>query len=130
MRTTRGLKVTLLAGAAVVVLLSVVAWANRESLRSWYVLWREFERIGNNEQGYREYRHRETGIVMVMLPGGTFSMGTPKEEIKRLIAEVGEDWRERLEREQQRNVTLGPFLIAKYGAPGKVWERGKSCRAT
>ncbi len=79
----------------------------------------KFERLDKNAQGYPEYRHRETDIVFVGLPGGTFEMGSPETEIGR--------------RENEgpvHKVTLSPFLIAKYGAPGEAWERGKSCRAT
>ena len=50
-------------------------------------------------------------------------MGTPKEETKRLIAELGEDYRERLEREQLRRITLDPFLISKFEVTQAQWQR-------
>ena len=37
-----------------------------------------FTRIGENAQGYQEYRYNHTGIVMVWLPGGKFWMGAQK----------------------------------------------------
>src|SRR5690606_32003011 len=33
-----------------------------------------FEFIAKNTQGYDEYRHELTGIVFVLLPGGTYRM--------------------------------------------------------
>ena len=44
-----------------------------------YEFWDQFESSGRNEQGMKEYRHRQTGIVMVSLPGGTFMMGSPED---------------------------------------------------
>ena len=87
-------------------------------IRERYLLWTQFERLQDNAQRYPEYRHRQTGIVFVRLRGGAFVMGSPESESGRR------------EDEAQREVTLSPFLIAKYGAPGKAWERGRSCRAT
>ena len=39
------------------------------------VFWYRFEPLGVNQFGLREYRHRQTGIVMVKLPGGKLFMG-------------------------------------------------------
>ena len=78
-----------------------------------------FESLGKNEQGYREYRHRQTGIVFVGLPGGEFDMGSPDGESDR-------QWHEG----PVHKVTLSAFLIAKYGAPGQAWERGMLCRVS
>ena len=44
--------------------------AQEEEMRASYLLWRDFESLGKNAQGFSEYRHRETGIVFVALPGG------------------------------------------------------------
>jgi formylglycine-generating enzyme required for sulfatase activity len=60
-----------------------------------------------NAQGYPEFRHRQTGIVFVSLPGGTFWMGSPEDE-------EGRDSDE----SPVHKVTLSSFMIAKYGAPG------------
>ena len=108
---TRGKRIAIIAGIGVAVVVGLVCmeW---EQVRFWWM----FASIGKNEQGYPEYRHRQSGIIMVSLPGGTFTMGSPKSE---------PDYDH-----VPHEVTLSSFLIAKFGAPGKVWERGKSCRAT
>ena len=77
-----------------------------------------FPWLGKNAQGYREYRHRESGIVFVSLPRGTFLMGSPEDE-------KGHE----PEESPVHTVSLRSFLIAKYGAPGQAWERGMPCRA-
>ena len=117
--TKKGHKVALLSGIALVAFVAILGWAYQGELRAWYIFWREFERLGTNEQGFLEYRHRQTGIIFVRLPGGTFSMGSPDTESDRVEDEG-----------PVHTVTLSLFLVAKYGAPGKVWERGRSCRAT
>ena len=107
----RGRKVALLTASAVLVLTCATAWFYRSELRTWYLFWEEFENLGKNTQSYSypEYRHRKTGIVFVLLPGGEFYIGTSRED--------GERFRlteEELGREQQHKVTLRPFLMAKY----------------
>ena len=67
-----------------------------------YLLSRQFVRLQDNAQGYPEYRHRQTGIVFVRLPGGAAVMGSPEGEPGRST------------NEQLHTVTLSPFLIAKY----------------
>ncbi len=114
----KGRKVAVVAGLALVVLSVAMGWTYWEEIRSWYAVWRDFESLGRNAQGYPEYWHVQTGIVFVRLPGGTFEMGGPESE------GGGKDER------PVHKVTLSPFLIAKCGAPGEAWERGKSCRAT
>ena len=52
-----------MAGLALVVLSVAMVWTYRKEIRSWYAFRRDFEALGKTEQGYREYRHRETGIV-------------------------------------------------------------------
>ncbi len=64
----KGRKVALVAGLALDVLSVVMAWTYWGEIRFFLA----FERLGKNEQGYSEYRHRETGIVFVALPVGTF----------------------------------------------------------
>jgi len=32
--------------------------------------------IGTNEQGYKEYKHRKTGLVFIYIPAGWFTMGS------------------------------------------------------
>ena len=60
-----------LAGIIVVVLIGVY-W---QDIAAWVKFIYLFESVGRNEQGYPEYRHRQTGIVMVRVPGGSFLMG-------------------------------------------------------
>ena len=132
-RAPRANRLTLLAATAVVGVFAVVTWQYRREMRAWYLLRQDFESLGTNEQGYREYRHRQTGIVFVRVPGGTFWMGTSKDEAERVSEAIAKkpgprvDWSHE---QPPHEVTLSSFLIAKYGAPGQAWERGKSCRAT
>ena len=72
----RGKKTTLLAGAVLLVVVGFAAYHYRAHLRFWWL----FESLGPNAQGYAEYRHRQTGIVFVKLPGGTFLMGAQTED--------------------------------------------------
>ena len=76
MKMRRGKIIALAMGVGVlaVVLLMGMYW---QDISAWYRFVVLFERIGSNEQGYMEYRHRPTGIVMVRVPGGTFMMGSP-----------------------------------------------------
>ena len=67
---TKGRKLTLLAATAAVALLLVTAGVYWDDILVWYRLQRDFERLPTNEQGHPEYRHRQTGIVMVRVPGG------------------------------------------------------------
>ncbi len=95
----KGRKVALVAGLALVALSVAMVWTSWEDIRFFL----KFERLGKNAQGYPEYRHRQTRIVFVGLPGGTFEMGSPDSEIGR-----GSD------EGPVHKVTLSPFLIAKY----------------
>jgi formylglycine-generating enzyme required for sulfatase activity len=71
-----------------------------------------FTFIGDNEQGYREYTHDQTGIVFVLLPGGKFNMGSPADE----------PWRDGDEG-PVHEVTLSPFLTAKYEVTQGQWKQ-------
>ena len=62
-----------------------------------------------NAQGYWEYRHDLTGIIFVRLPGGKFDMGGPN-------TEGGSDHERPV-----HEVTLSPFLIAKYEVTQGQW---------
>ncbi len=76
MKKLKGRKVAIVSGMAVLGLLAVLPWA----LWDYVLFFQEFDSLGRNPQGHREYRHRETGIVFVSLPGGTFLMGSPEDE--------------------------------------------------
>ena len=62
-----------------------------------------FTSIGTNAQGYAEYKHDQTGIVFVRLPGGEFEFGSPEDR---------NGWVNK--GRPVSTVTLSPFLIAKY----------------
>ncbi|MEW6746611.1 MAG: SUMF1/EgtB/PvdO family nonheme iron enzyme [Planctomycetota bacterium] len=66
---------------------------------------------GKNAQGMHEYVHDETRLEFVYIPGGTFTMGSPSSEKER-----GSD-------ETPHQVTLSPYLIAKYEVSQEVWEK-------
>ena len=102
----KGRKVALVAGLALVVLFGAVVGTYWGEIR--FVL--RFEQLGRNAQGYPEYRHRQTGIVFVSLPGGTFEMGSPETEAGRMESEG-----------PMHKVTLSPFLIAKYEVTQAEW---------
>ena len=110
--TKKGRKVALVAGLALVVLSVAMVWTYRKEIRSWYVFWLNFKALGKNEQSYPEYRHRETGIVFVGIPGGTFEMGSPDSETLRAAHEG-----------PVHKVTLSPFLIAKFEVTQAEWKR-------
>jgi len=59
----------------------------------------------------KEYRHDQTGMEFVLVPGGTFMMGSPSGEAGRGSNEV------------QHQVTLSPYLISKTEVTQAVWER-------
>jgi formylglycine-generating enzyme required for sulfatase activity len=74
--------------------------------------------LGESAQGYSEYRHEETGMVFVLLPGGTFLMGAQSEDPGR----AAYDPRAWPDEAPVREVTLAPFLIAKYEVTQGEWE--------
>lgn len=84
--------------------------------------------IGRNSQGYWEFLHwssgegtrlhdeegrllPEAGIVLILLPGGSFLMGSPEDEPGRA------------ENENQHRVALEPFFIGKYEVIQAQWTR-------
>ncbi len=101
--------VLLVTGILAVVVVGIVAW---DELVAWRTFRRDFESLGRNEQGYPEYQHRETGIVFVGLPGGTFLMGSPETESGRQVYE-GTVYK----------VRLSPFLIAKREVSQAEWQK-------
>ena len=126
-----GRKLCLLAGTAVLLLLSVsglVFWKEVTSgIREWWRLRASFDRLPDNAQGHREYRHRKTGLVFVRIPGGSFLMGASREEISALFPVVPGIQRKanfpdgHAKQEKQHHVTLNSFLIAKYEVTQKQW---------
>ena len=108
----KGRKVALVTGLALVVLSVAMLWTYRKEIESWFAFRRDFESLGRNAQGYAEYQHRETGIVFVRLPGGTFEMGSPETESDRGETEG-----------PVHTVRLSPFLIAKYEVSQAEWKK-------
>ena len=101
----KGKSVAILSGLGFAIVAGLF-WLEREHVRFWWM----FESIGKNAQGMPEYRHRQSGIIMVSLPGGTFTMGSP-------ISEAG-----RFQSELRHEVSLSPFLIAKYEVSQAEWK--------
>jgi formylglycine-generating enzyme required for sulfatase activity len=79
--------------------LLVAPWSR---IGQWYRFVDQFEGMGINAQGYREYRHRTTGIVMILVPSGTFWMGSSEEEIAYVKKEI-----QREKNEWERKHSLG-----------------------
>ena len=126
----KGKWVALLGGAIVLVVVGLIVSLYRREIRTWLLLLTRFERLPDNEQGYPEYRHKETGIIFVRVPGGSFFMGTAEEDKDKVIAEYvrlyGKDRRKKAEQvaaaeSPQHEVTLRPFLIAKYEVSQTQW---------
>jgi formylglycine-generating enzyme required for sulfatase activity len=119
MATRKGRRVAIAAGAVAVVVLAVAVVLGWKHLVFWY----RFEPLGKNAQGYTEYRHRQTGIVMVLLPGGRFLMGAQKEDPS------GPNYDPEAEENEGpvHEVTLRPFLIAKCELTQAQWKVNPKC---
>ena len=135
----RGGKLALRAGALALLLAALLAALSRDEIRAWYLLRTHFEKLGENEQGYPEYRHRKTGGVFVLLPGVTCEVGCTEEEwdgyLRRLVADdhvsmteddLSDGLRSLLRyhpREffPRQTVTLDPFLIGKRELTVREW---------
>ncbi len=113
MKTTKsGKRMALTAGLILLVLAVSIGITYRAEIRAWYEFRQLFESLGRNAQGCPEYRHRETGIVFVSLPGGKFLMGSLESD------EMAFD-----EEHPQHEVTLSPFLIGKYEIAQGQWRK-------
>ena len=124
-RSSPGRRVALLAGCAALALLLFFGWSSRAWIEAWYLLSTQFERLPENSQGFREYRHPETGVIFVHLPGGRCLLGSrdigakPREPARLDTFRISP----RDPRQPQREVTLAPFLVAKYELSQEVWTR-------
>ena len=85
---------------------------HRNELAEWYHFTRTFESLGANEQGRREFRHRESGIVFARIPAGSFLMGSPEDE------PGSRDWERPV-----HEVRLSAFLIAKHELGQRDWTK-------
>jgi formylglycine-generating enzyme required for sulfatase activity len=109
----KGQRIALVTSATGLIVLGLAVYLAWPHLLFWY----RFAPLGLNAQGYHEYRHRQTGIVFVRLPGGAFWMGAQKTDPK------GQNY----DPEAQDNegpvheVTLSPFLIGKYEVTQGQW---------
>ena len=66
-----------------------------------------FVKIGVNQQGYEEYRHEQTGMVFVLIPAGTFQMGSNDYDNAKPVHEVN----------------VNSFLVSKYETTQGVWQK-------
>jgi len=115
----RGRIIAILTVGAVVLVMGTVGFIYRQEIITRYEFWRKFESLGMNPQGYPEYRHRQTVIIFVRLPGGTFWMGAQKEDPN------GQNYDPDAENYDGpvHEVTLSPFLIGKYEVTQAQWMR-------
>ena len=96
-------------------ILGLATWRSWPHLRFWH----RFQPLGPNAQGYPEYRHKETGLVFVSLPGGTYWMGAQKDDPNGPHYDPDAEAKEAPVHE----VTLSSFLIAKCEVSQAEWER-------
>lgn len=73
---------------------------------------KEFAFTEVNPQGYLEYKHIKTGLVFVLIPGGTFYMGSSRDQGIRMELEI-----------PQHQVTLDSFLIGKFEVSQKFLDK-------
>ena len=111
MKKRKGRTVAIVAGVGVLALALLIGVYWRD-IAAWAKFVYLFESIGRNEQGYAEYRHRDTGIVMVRVSGGTFLMGYDK----------ASGWFHP-DAVPQHEVTLDAFLLAKYELSQSEWTK-------
>jgi sulfatase modifying factor 1 len=88
-----------------------------------------FTFTAKNPQGYAEYRHDKTGIIFVLIPGGSFEMGADEAEHRAILASMADatlesPWKGWLRDELPRHtVTVDDFLFAKYEVTQAEWRR-------
>ena len=70
-----------------------------------------FTRLERNVGGYWEYLHDQTGIELILLPGGSFNMGSPESEEGRNTDEG-----------PVHEVFLTPYLVGKWEVTQAQWE--------
>ena len=93
MKAPRGKRVAMGVVVVGLAVLCTAGWLARQHLRFWWL----FEPLGRNQEGYLEFRHRQTGIVMVKVPAGRFTMGASDEEHEELLRSVHPDSKAELE---------------------------------
>jgi formylglycine-generating enzyme required for sulfatase activity len=118
MAARKGRRVALAAGAVALVVIAVAAVLGWPRILSWYRFMQVFESLGRNAQGYPEYRHRQTGIDFVLLPGGKFLMGAQRTD----PTEPNYDPDAENDEGPVHEVTVRPYLIAKYEVTQAHWK--------
>jgi formylglycine-generating enzyme required for sulfatase activity len=114
MRSPTGRRVAIVLGAVAVPVIGIAIWLGWPHLVFFY----RFEPLGTNAQGYPECRHRQTGIVMVRIPGGTFHMGAQSTDPggpNYDPAAMDNEW-------PVHEVTVSPFLIGKFEVTYDQWK--------
>jgi hypothetical protein len=111
MARQKGKRVVIAAGVVALVVMILAIWLGWQH----FVFRYRFESLGLNAQGFPEYRHRQTGIVLVRLPGGKSWMGAQNKDPNRPnydpLAKVDEG--------PVHEVTLSPHREVR-GDPGAV----------
>lgn len=124
----RGARLACALGVAIVGLGAVAGLYLRDD----FLFMVRFQALGKNPQGFREYRHRRTGIVFVRLPGGAAFLGTSDDERAVLVSQVlaqtgGTNLRganSQFSEEKPKDLcVVRPFLIAKYELTQGAWRR-------
>jgi formylglycine-generating enzyme required for sulfatase activity len=90
-----------------------------------------FTYVMRNGEGYPEYRQEGTDIIMVLLPGGTFWMGSTEEERQQVSSAIDKSVKDSMSAEflkkslraeaPRHRVTVDRFLVAKYELSQDVW---------
>jgi len=111
-----GRKIALFSMGGAVLVMSMLAFTYRQEIIFRYELWRNFESIGRNPQGYPEYRHRQTGMIFVKLPVGSFWMGAQS------VDPQGRNHDPHAHHEGPvHGIHLKSFLVAKYEVTNAQW---------
>ncbi len=108
---TRSKKIFIFIGGFAIVTCFILIAISWDLILREYEFKQKFEFIEVNEQGFKEFRHLKSGIVMVLLPGGEYTMGLPEEK---------EWWRGA---EEVKKVKISSFLIAKYELSQGDWDK-------
>jgi formylglycine-generating enzyme required for sulfatase activity len=125
-------RTTVFLGVAVVILCGVSACSAVSSDRDESDAPRPipgFTFAAQNPQGHAEYRHDKTGIIFVLIPGGSFEMGGDETEHRAILDSISDtDLEKQVEGwlgvELPRHaVTVDDFLLAKYEVTQAEWRR-------
>ncbi len=79
------------------------------------IIWRESKQA----QYFTEELGDDIGLDMVLIPGGSFWMGTEDSEIERLVEEYKEEWFK--DESPQHKVTVPRFFMGRYPITQEQW---------